>query len=99
MHKRQFSETNALIICIGTQVSLSHSSQMIFDDQMQQSCEPSALSLLNFHNQDRSSVVTLSAAKGLACWAERCFAALSMTGQVAGEKFHQDGNVRFQVGG
>jgi hypothetical protein len=43
MHKRQFSETNPLIMSIGTQVSLSHLSQMIIDDhQVQQSCEPPA---------------------------------------------------------
>ncbi len=44
---------------------------------------------MNFNEQDRSGAVTLSAAKGLARWAERCFPfatlrasapALSMTG-------------------
>ena len=28
---------------------------------------------MNFHNQHRFSVVTLSEAKGLSRWAERCF--------------------------
>jgi hypothetical protein len=90
MHKRQLSETNAVIMSNGTQMSMSYMSQMIFDDQMQQSYEPPTLSLLNCTEHNRTSVVTLSAAKGLACWTERCFAALSMTGRVAGEKFHQD---------
>ena len=34
---------------------------------------------MNFHTQHRYSVVTLSEAKGLSRWAERCFASLSMT--------------------
>src|SRR5713226_5033358 len=38
--------------------------------------------IMNFNDQDRQCCVTLSAAKGLARWAERCFAALSMTGPV-----------------
>src|SRR5438477_13023992 len=33
---------------------------------------------MNFNNQDRHCFVTLSAAKGLSRWAQRCFAALSM---------------------
>ncbi len=32
-----------------------------------------------FNDQNRECIVTLSAAKGLARWAQRCFAALSMT--------------------
>jgi hypothetical protein len=36
--------------------------------------------IMKFNDQDRSGVVTLSAAKGLSRWAQRCFAALSMTG-------------------
>jgi len=35
--------------------------------------------MMNFNNQHRYSVVTLSEAKGLSRWAERCFASLSMT--------------------
>ena len=38
--------------------------------------------IMNFNDQDRQCCVTLSAAKGLARWPERCFAALSMTGRV-----------------
>src|SRR6266571_5503309 len=34
---------------------------------------------MNFNDQDLQCFVTLSAAKGLSRWAERCFAALSMT--------------------
>ena len=44
--------------------------------------------LMKFNEQERSSVVTLSAAKGLARWAQRCFAALSMTFPVWVGKFH-----------
>jgi predicted alpha/beta hydrolase len=33
---------------------------------------------MSFNEQDRSGAVTLSAAKGLSRWAERCFATLSM---------------------
>ena len=36
---------------------------------------------MNFNDQDRQCVVTLSAAKGLSRWAERSFAALRMTGR------------------
>src|SRR2546426_3516220 len=43
---------------------------------------------MNFNNQDRSCVVTLSAAKGLSRWAERCFAALSMTIPILVVKIH-----------
>jgi len=43
---------------------------------------------MNFNEQDRSGAVTLSAAKGLARWAERCFATLSMTFPVLGVKVH-----------
>ncbi len=43
---------------------------------------------MNFHDQDRQGVVTLSAAKGLSLWAQRCFAALSMTGPVLVVKIH-----------
>ena len=35
--------------------------------------------IMSFNKQDRSGVVTLSEAKGLALRAPRCFAALSMT--------------------
>ncbi len=41
-----------------------------------------------FNDQDRSGGVTLSAAKGLSRWAQRCFAALSMTFPVLGVTFH-----------
>jgi len=44
--------------------------------------------IMNFHEQDRSGGVTLSAAKGLSRWAQRCFAALSMTVPVVGVTFH-----------
>jgi hypothetical protein len=43
---------------------------------------------MNINKQDRERRVTLSAAKGLARWAERCFAALSMTIPVVVVKFH-----------
>ncbi len=43
---------------------------------------------MNFHDQDRQGVVTLSAAKGLSLWVQRCFAALSMTGPVLIVKIH-----------
>ena len=43
---------------------------------------------MNFHDRDRQGVVTLSAAKGLSLWAQRCFAALSMTGPVLIVKIH-----------
>jgi hypothetical protein len=46
-----------------------------------------AVALINFNEQDRSSV-TLSAAKGLARWDVRCFAALSMTFSDLVRKFH-----------
>ncbi len=54
---------------------------------------------MNFHDQDRSSVVTLSAAKGLSRWAERCFPfaalrasahSLSMTGPTLNMKIQHD---------
>jgi len=44
--------------------------------------------MMKFNDQERSGVVTLSAAKGLARWAQRCFAALSMTLPVLVGKFH-----------
>ena len=44
--------------------------------------------MMNFTDQDRQCCVTLSAAKGLARWAGRCFAALSMTGPVLIVKNH-----------
>src|SRR6266852_1700787 len=47
--------------------------------------------MMNFNEQDRSGVVTLSAAKGLSRWAQRCFAALSMTFPVVGVKVHYRG--------
>ncbi len=43
---------------------------------------------MKFTKQDRRSFVTLSEAKGLARWAARCFAALSMTGPVVVGKLH-----------
>jgi len=43
---------------------------------------------MNVNDQERLGVVTLSAAKGLARWAQRCFAALSMTGPVLVIKNH-----------
>ena len=43
---------------------------------------------MNFNDQDRSGVVTLSAAKGLARWTQRCFARRGMTGPVLVGKFH-----------
>ncbi len=36
--------------------------------------------MMNFHTQHRYRAVTLSAAKGLSRWAQRCFAALRVTG-------------------
>ncbi len=45
-------------------------------------------SIMSFNDQDRSGGVTLSAAKGLARWAQRCFAALSMTFPVLVVKVH-----------
>src|SRR5215472_13150555 len=44
--------------------------------------------LMIFHEQDRSGAVTLSEAKGLSRWAQRCFASLSMTLPVVGVKVH-----------
>jgi MFS transporter, DHA2 family, triacylglyceride efflux pump len=44
--------------------------------------------IMKFPNQDRSSFVTLSEAKGLVRWAQRCFAALSMTGPGLVGKLH-----------
>ncbi len=44
--------------------------------------------MMKFNEQDRLGVVTLSAAKGLFRWAQRCFAALSMTLPVLVVKFH-----------
>jgi hypothetical protein len=41
---------------------------------------------MTFNKQDRECVVTLSEAKGLARWAQRCFASLSMTGLVLAVK-------------
>ncbi len=35
---------------------------------------PTPGAMMNSHTQHRSSVVTLSEAKGLSRWAERCFA-------------------------
>jgi hypothetical protein len=43
---------------------------------------------MSFTKQDRSGVVTLSEAKGLARWVPRCFAALSMTGPLLVVTFH-----------
>ena len=56
----------------------------------------SRVRIMNFNDQDRQCCVTLSAAKGLARWAERCFAeltlseanVLSMTGPVLIVKNH-----------
>jgi hypothetical protein len=47
--------------------------------------------MMNFHAQHRYRVVTLSAAKGLSRWADRCFAALSMTGLTLVVKVHYRG--------
>ncbi len=47
--------------------------------------------IMSFNEQDRSGGVTLSAAKGLARWVQRCFAALSMTFPVLGVTFHHQG--------
>ncbi len=44
--------------------------------------------IMNFDKQDREYFVTLSAAKGLALLAARCFAALSMTVPVLVSKLH-----------
>jgi hypothetical protein len=49
---------------------------------------------MDFNDQDRSGVVTLSAVKGLARWAQRCFAALSMTLPGLGGKFHHRAHTR-----
>jgi len=46
---------------------------------------------MNFDKQDREYIVTLSAAKGLLRWAERCFASLSMTILVLVVKVHYRG--------
>ncbi len=35
--------------------------------------------MMKFNEQDRSGAVTLSAAKGLARWAERCFAEFTLS--------------------
>jgi hypothetical protein len=43
---------------------------------------------MNFNNQDRQWVVTLSEAKGLSRWAARCFASLSMTMPALVDKLH-----------
>ncbi len=53
--------------------------------------------IMNFNNQDRECVVTLSAAKGLSRWAERCFAALSMTGPVLVVKVHYRASRRVRI--
>ncbi len=44
--------------------------------------------MMNFNKQDREWIVTLSEAKGLSRWAERCFASLSMTIPVLVIKVH-----------
>jgi len=58
---------------------------------------PAKSAMMKFNEQDRSGVVTLSAGaaalsaakgKGLSRWANRCFAALSMTVPVLGGIFH-----------
>jgi len=56
--------------------------------------------IMNFDKQNRSGAVTLSAAKGLARWAQRCFAeftlerseGLSMTGPALKMKIHNRGS-------
>src|SRR3989442_8231531 len=57
-----------------------------------QSClgtgKPCPPPIMNFNKQHRSCVVTLSAAKGLSRWAQRCFAALSMTVPALVVKIH-----------
>src|SRR5713226_4092285 len=50
--------------------------------------------IMIFNDQDRECIVTLSAAKGLARWAERCFAALSMTRPALIVKLHY--RIRYQ---
>jgi len=56
--------------------------------------------MMNFHKQDREWIVTLSAAKGLSRWAQRCFPfatlrasahSLSMTGPTLVVKIHYRG--------
>jgi len=44
--------------------------------------------IIKFNKQDRHSIVTLGAAKGLVRWAARCFTAFSMTMPVVVGKFH-----------
>jgi hypothetical protein len=44
---------------------------------------------MNFNKQDREGRVTLSEAKGLSRWAQRCFASLSMTTPVVVVNIHQ----------
>ncbi len=48
---------------------------------------------MNFNKQDRECIVTLSEAKGLSRWAQRCFAALSMTNPVLVVKIHHRAGV------
>ena len=60
------------------------------DDALKRLCVCSP-PIMSFNDQDRSGGVTLSAAKGLARWAQRCFAALSMIFPVLGVKFHHRG--------
>jgi len=43
---------------------------------------------MNVNDQDREYFVTLRCAQGLSRWAERCFAALSMTVPVLVVKLH-----------
>ncbi len=49
---------------------------------------PTPGAMMSFNKQDRSYVVTLSEAKGLSRWANRCFASLSMTLLVLVVKIH-----------
>src|SRR2546422_5087331 len=51
------------------------------------------LPIMNFHKPHRECVVTLSAAKGLSRWAQRCFAALSMTAPALVVKIHYRGEL------
>jgi hypothetical protein len=53
---------------------------------------------MNFNNQDRQWFVTLSEAKSLSLWADRCFASLSMTVPVLVVKLHYRGGIPFDAG-
>jgi hypothetical protein len=63
-------------------------SAQVLTGKHQHECSPS---IMKFNNQDRPWFVTLSAAKGLSRWVQRCFAALSMTGPILIGKNHYRG--------